>query len=225
MKITIDELFSDIEFENLIKDNLLKSKDLLSKNLSYQQSKISQYKNEMTMFPEQENFFKNIDRQQKIKEALYLYLLQKNEEINMALAVTAPKVKVMNPAFTTGKVFPNDGKIMMYAYGLGFLIPLFLIFLKNSLNTYIHSKADILDFTKEISVVAEIPTIEKGNADIIGKNDLSSFAESFRILVSNTKYFFNKKDQCPVILFSSSIKVKFDTNANETFLSTYKAST
>ena len=192
--------------KNLIKDNLLKSKDLLSKNLSYQQSKISQYKNEMTMFPEQENFFKNIDRQQKIKEALYLYLLQKNEEINMALAVTAPKVKVMNPAFTTGKVFPNDGKIMMYAYGLGFLIPLFLIFLKNALNTYIYSKADILDFTKEISVVAEIPTIEKGNADIIGKNDLSSFAESFRILNSNIKYFFNKDEKCPVILITSSIK-------------------
>ena len=111
------------QLKNLIKDNLLKSKDLLSQNLSYQQSKISQYKNEMTMFPEQENFFKNIDRQQKIKESLYLYLLQKNEEISMALAVTTPKVKVLNPAFTTSVMTPNVSKIMMYAYGLGFFLP------------------------------------------------------------------------------------------------------
>jgi uncharacterized protein involved in exopolysaccharide biosynthesis len=90
------------QLRNLIKDNLNKSKELISSNLGYQKGKISQYKEEMSMFPEQENFFKNIDRQQKIKESLYLYLLQKNEEISMALAVTTPKVKTLNPAFTQG---------------------------------------------------------------------------------------------------------------------------
>jgi uncharacterized protein involved in exopolysaccharide biosynthesis len=76
------------QLKSLIKESLDKSREFLATNLNYQQGKITQYKNEMTMFPEQENFFKNIDRQQKIKEALYLYLLQKNEEISMALAVT-----------------------------------------------------------------------------------------------------------------------------------------
>jgi uncharacterized protein involved in exopolysaccharide biosynthesis len=79
------------QLKSLIKESLDKSRDLLATNLNYQQGKITQYKNEMTMFPEQENFFKNIDRQQKIKEALYLYLLQKNEEISMALAVTTQR--------------------------------------------------------------------------------------------------------------------------------------
>ena len=178
----------------------------MATNLNYQQGKITQYKNEMTMFPEQENFFKNIDRQQKIKEALYLYLLQKNEEISMALAVTTPKVKTLNPAFTTGIISPNSNKVMMYAYALGLLLPLVFFFIKNALDTYVHTKNDILNAVNDIPVVGEIPTIQKGASMVIGKNDLSSFAESFRILVSNTKYFFNKKDQCPVILVSSSIK-------------------
>ena len=112
------------DLKKLIRENLYKSRDVLANNLNYQQSKIAQYKQEMNMFPEQENFFKNIDRQQKIKESLYLYLLQKNEEISMALAVTTPKVKVLNPAFTTGVITPNVSKIMMYAYGLGFFLPL-----------------------------------------------------------------------------------------------------
>ena len=194
------------QLKSLIKESLDKSRDLLATNLNYQQGKITQYKNEMTMFPEQENFFKNIDRQQKIKEALYLYLLQKNEEISMALAVTTPKVKTLNPAFTTGIISPNSNKVMMYAYALGLLLPLVFFFIKNALDTYVHTKNDILNAANDIPVVGEIPTIQKGASMVIGKNDLSSFAESFRILVSNTKYFFNKKDQCPVILVSSSIK-------------------
>ena len=119
------------QLKDLIKESLTKSKELLASNLGYQQGKISKYREEMTMFPEQENFFKNIDRQQKIKEALYLYLLQKNEEISMALAVTTPKVKTLNPAFTTGVISPNRGKIMLYAYGLGFLLPLIFFYIKN----------------------------------------------------------------------------------------------
>ena len=106
------------DLKKLIRENLYKSRDVLANNLNYQQSKIAQYKQEMNMFPEQENFLKNIDRQQKIKESLYLYLLQKNEEISMALAVTTPKVKVLNSAFTTGVMTPNTKKIMMFAYGL-----------------------------------------------------------------------------------------------------------
>ena len=121
------------QLKSLIRESLNKSKEVISTNLGYQQGKISKYKQEMSMFPEQENFFKNIDRQQKIKEALYLYLLQKNEEISMALAVTTPKVKTLNPAYTTGVVSPNASKIMLYAYALGLLLPLlfffFLVFL------------------------------------------------------------------------------------------------
>jgi Mrp family chromosome partitioning ATPase len=94
----------------------------------------------------------------------------------------------------------------MYAYALGLLLPLVFFFIKNALDTYVHTKNDILNAVNDIPVVGEIPTIQKGASMVIGKNDLSSFAESFRILVSNTKYFFNKKDQCPVILVSSSIK-------------------
>ena len=123
-----------------------------------------------------------------------------------ALAVTTPKVKVLNPAFTTGVMTPNVSKIMMFAYSFGFFLPLIFFFIKNSLDTYIHSKYEIIEIAKDIPVVAEIPSIEKGESHVIGKNDLSSFAESFRILISNIKYFFNKENNCPVILISSSIK-------------------
>ena len=101
---------------------------------------------------------------------------------------------------------PNVSKIMMYAYGLGFFLPLIFFFIKNSLDTYVHSKYDVMEIAKEIPVVAEIPSIEKGDSDTVGVNDLSSFAESFRILNSNIEYFFNKNEKCPVILISSSIK-------------------
>jgi uncharacterized protein involved in exopolysaccharide biosynthesis len=44
------------QLRNLIKDNLNKSKELISSNLGYQKGKISQYKEEMSMFPSRKIF-------------------------------------------------------------------------------------------------------------------------------------------------------------------------
>ena len=65
----------------------------------------------------------------------------------MALAVTTPKVKPLILAFTTGIISPNSNKVMMYAYALGSIITVgffFFFFIKNALDTYVHTKNDIL---------------------------------------------------------------------------------
>ena len=68
--------------------------------------------------------FRSIDRQQTLKEQLYLYLLQKREENAITLAVTAPKAKIINPAYTTGVVKPNKDQVIYGALAAGFLLRL-----------------------------------------------------------------------------------------------------
>jgi tyrosine-protein kinase Etk/Wzc len=63
--------------------------------------------------PVQERKFRSIARQQKVKEELYLYLLQKREETAISLAATEPNARVIDTA-KAGKVpiSPSRSKII-----------------------------------------------------------------------------------------------------------------
>ena len=55
--------------------------------------------------------------------------------------------------------------------------------------------------------MAEIPQSENSEGDLVMKNDLSIYAEAFRILTTNLKFMLNKvQGRAPIILFTSSVK-------------------
>ncbi len=193
--------------KNLIRQNLIESRENLQLQMGQSKAQLNQAKGSISKYPTQEKIFRSIDRQQTLKEQLYLYLLQKREENAITLSVTAPKAKVINPAFTTGIVKPDRQQITYGALAAGFLLPLLIIFAMNSLDTKVHTKQQILAQLPDASVIAEIPfnTDENG---IVNPNDFSFFSESFRILSSNLKYVLRAKEikKGGVVLITSSVK-------------------
>ena len=151
--------------------------------------------------------FRSIERQQNLKEQLYLYLLQKREENAITLAARAPKAKVLNPAYTTGVVTPDPKLVTGGAVAAGFLLPLLFFVGGTLLDSKVHTKDQISNVIPEASVIAEIPFTREENA-IVKPNDFSVFAESFRILSSNLKFILKSKlaSDKGVILITSSIK-------------------
>lgn len=192
---------------NLIRKNLIESRETLQLQIAQANAQINVAKEQMSRFPGQEKMFRSIERQQNLKEQLYLYLLQKREENAITLAVTAPKAKIVNPAFTTGIMKPQYRQIIYGSLAAGFLLPLLLLIVLNTLDTKVHTKEHILSVIPSASVIAEIPLSSEANA-VVHPNDFSVFAESFRILSSNLRFLLKAREtgHGGVILVTSSVK-------------------
>lgn len=193
--------------KNLIRKNLIEARETIQLQLGQANAQLNVAKGNISKFPTQEKMFRSIDRQQTLKEQLYLYLLQKREENAITLAVTAPKAKIINPAFTTGIVKPDYSQIIYGALAAGFLLPLLFLVGWQTLDTKVYTKDHILAQIPDGSVIAEIP-VNKEKHVVIKPNDFTVFAESFRILGSNLKYLLRAKEirKGGVILVTSSVK-------------------
>lgn len=193
----------------LIRDNLRKSRVSLQVAMGQVQSQITKSGADISKFPQQERVFRSIERQQNLKEALFLYLLQKREETSISLSVNTPKAKIVNPAYTIDTpVAPKKNIIYLAAALLGLLLPGAFFYTRFALDTYVHSRRQIREALPEVPVVGEIPNAGDYEDAVVKTNDFSSFAEAFRIMLTNLNFVLRKEadGNAPVILISSSIK-------------------
>jgi tyrosine-protein kinase Etk/Wzc len=185
-------------FENTLKTLKIKL-DGLSKYARGINSKIQDV-------PTFERAFRDIQRQQQIKESLYLYLLQKREETNIALAVTVSNAKTIDPAYSNKKKISPKYSVIYGISGLfGLLLPIALLYLIESLNTKVKSKKDLNQLS--VPYLGEIPEMKVSNTHLIYSNtDRSINSESFRLLRTNIDYLCSGVEEGPrVIGITSSI--------------------
>jgi capsular exopolysaccharide synthesis family protein len=178
----------------------------VSLNQLNQQKSLSGYR--FAQMPEKEKALRSIERQQSIKENLFLMLLQKREEAAINLAVTAPSIKVIDYGLTSkDAIWPKKIIILPLALFLGAFLPFMVLYIKFSIDTKIHERYDIEKLNPKIPIVAEIP-IFKSIKSFVDVNDRSVLAESFRILSTNLNYLLpaKKEHEGQVIYVTSSIK-------------------
>ncbi|QDO93708.1 polysaccharide biosynthesis tyrosine autokinase [Formosa sediminum] len=159
--------------------------------------------------PQKEKVLRSIERQQNIKENLYLLLLQKREEAAINLAITSPSVKVVEYASSSGRPISPDSKgIYLKSILVALLIPFGILFLMFKADTKIHDKIDVLNNSKRIPILGEIPELKSEQKLFSNPHDRTILAESFRILSANLKYVLtsNKKDVANIIYVTSTIK-------------------
>lgn len=156
------------------------------------------FKSRTAETPSQERALNNIGRQQEIKAGLYLMLLQKREQNFISLASTATKARVIDEPRALGKVSPNDKQIIMIACGVGFLVPVLIIWLLSFMSYRIEGREDIERLTT-IPILADVPlssaNTEGSNGIVVNENKNNMMEEAFRGLRTNLRFVLTDKEQ------------------------------
>lgn len=190
---------------NSLQSHLSQLKNIKSK-LSDQFYK---YNIDISNLPEKEKILRAIERNQKIKESLYLFLLQKREEAEVSFAVTEPSIKVVEHAVSIDTAVAPDRLItFLVAIFLGLILPFISIYLIFTFNRKIYTKDQIEELNLPIDVISEIPQIEdQTNTTLNSAQERSPLAESFRVLYSKLKFYgINEKKDGHIIMITSIIK-------------------
>ena len=128
----------------------------LTTMLRSEQGNAAQNTGKIAQSPVQAKNLLSIERQQKIKESLYLYLLQKREENELSQAFTAYNTRVITPPMGgNAPTSPQKAKILGIALILGLLIPVAILYIREMLNTTVRGRRDLENLT--VPYIGEIP--------------------------------------------------------------------
>lgn len=194
-------------FKISIQESLKNLSESLNITLRELQRQDRKFNGKIHAIPTMEREYSNIQREQGIKEALYLYLLQKKEENEITLAVTTANSKVVDVAYGSGYPFaPKKKIIILGSIVIGLIIPFVIIYLLNLLDNKIHSRKDI-ESILDVPVLGDIPLKNTSDHIIVSKNARTSTAEAFRLLRTNLDFMLanSKSNDGKIILLSSTV--------------------
>lgn len=161
------------------------------------------FRGKVSEVPTIERQYRVIDRQQNIKESLYLYLRQKQEETAISMAVTSPKAKIIDDATVYGPISPNKKMIYLACFVLGLAIPIVIILLFEFLNNKIHTKSD-LGSINHIPFAGELPEA-KEIGELINSESRTVTAEAIRVLQTNLSFIVPNSSQAKTIFVTSTM--------------------
>lgn len=217
-------------------DNYIAS---LNMRMSASQAARSRADAQVSANPRQAGELLSSERQQKVKESLYLYLLQKREENELSQAFTAYNTRVLTtPEFggTSAQTYPDRQRWIIIALAVGFAIPVIVIYLIVGLNTTVRGRKDLEGM--EVPFIGEIPEayhrkeslinrilvalkIKKAEKNktptglVVRSKSRNIINEAFRVVRTNIEYMLKKEDHVAHVIMITSA----NSGSGKTFIS------
>lgn len=168
------------------------------------EAKMGEAQQLLSATPDEEKTLLEKQRQQNIKQSLFLMMLQRKEEAGIALAALSVKTTVIKQATVPKKpISPKRKEILLGALFIGLWIPLGFTILKEFLNNKIISKSQLQQMVSA-PVLAELDEVEKSKQILeVGNKERSIFGEQVRALRANLKFYQQPGKKFFVMLTSS----------------------
>lgn len=191
----------------VMRDNILANINNHIRTIDIQLMALEGYSGEttskITSNPSQAKYLVSIEREQKVKESLYMYLLQKKEENEISSTYQSSNTQIIDIPHGSGKpTSPKRGKVLIAAFIMGIMLPVTFLFLRASMDDSVRDRYDI-ERNSDIPFLGEVPysgrehSLEsmlmrfgigrkaKSSGIVVGHDMLNASNEAFRVLRNN----------------------------------------
>ena len=216
------------ELNNLLratKQNIIRAVDNLIVSINVKrtdaQSRERRAQSRVAAIPTKERQMLSIERQQKIKESLYLFLLNRREENALSQAMADNNARIIDSAESTDfPIAPRRNRILLLGVLMGVAVPALWCLSLLFMDTRVRSRKD-LEGVITVPYLGEIPldreSGKKGKhrqAPAVYGSEGDIVTEAFRILRTNMQFMARHDRPMQVITFTS-----LNEGAGKTFIS------
>lgn len=152
--------------------------------------------------PTQQRYVLSVERQQKIKEELFLYLLNKREENALSSATAESNLHIVDPAYGAGTAGTASWVILFGALLAGLFIPGLFFYLGPMLDVTVRGRKDLED-NLSIPFLGEVPHNRKKEAMVVSRQKRDGVSEAFRIVRTNIDFILDKQKKSQVLMLTS----------------------
>ena len=204
-------------------DNLIAGLDLKIQNIRGEEERTLK---RIAAVPSQQKYVLSVERQQKIKESLYIYLLNKREENALTQSITESNARIIDPAMGSNTpIAPRTQFILLIGLITGLITPLVILFIRRTLDTCVRWKKDLED-NLSIPFLGEIPQHTRVKKEVkqpivVNAESKDAVSEAFRIMRTNLSFMGSTVDHKLQTIMVTSMNV----GAGKTFISSNLAMT
>ena len=110
--------------------------------------------------PLQAKYLTSIEREQKVKEGLYLYLLQKKEESEIGSTYHHSNITTLDMPYISGSSSSKKTTTLAAAILLGILMPVLIIFIRSMVDKTVRKRSDV-ECRPKLLLIGEVPEYGK----------------------------------------------------------------
>lgn len=183
-------------------NGLIFSSKLSLKNLD---ERISKYQSEVSKIPEKEKELLSFQRKFKLNDEIYTFLLTKRSELQIASASNFPENEILDKASMVRAVIvsPNKKLNLFMAIFFGLALPFLIIYLRSLLVDKYEDSSQLEKLG--YPVIGELIHSDLEVPFVVTQEQVSVFADSYRLLRTNIKFFIGSGDPKVILVTSTFV--------------------